>query len=132
LAHFAYADYTASMVPTWLPERLGLAYLTGIGHVAAGLGIVIGILPRLAATLEAIMMSLFGLLVWVPSLFAQPPPKWATPPQNQWSEIVVTLLLAVSAWIVATSLQDRAWGFGSRSGAHRDAARGSLRSGEHA
>jgi uncharacterized membrane protein len=124
LAHFAYADYTASMVPTWLPGRLGSAYLTGVGHVAAGVGIMVGILPRLAATLEAIMMSLFGLLVWLPSLFAQPPPKWAMPPQNQWSEIIVTLLLAASAWIVADSLQGRPWGFRSRSVARRNAARG--------
>jgi len=68
-SHFAYADYTASMVPNWLPSRLGLAYFTGLGHIAAGIGIIVWILPRLAATLEAIMMSLFGLLVWVPSFF---------------------------------------------------------------
>jgi uncharacterized membrane protein YphA (DoxX/SURF4 family) len=109
-SHFAYADYTAGMVPVWLPGRLGLAYLTGACHVAAGVGIVIGVLPRLAATLEAIMMSLFGLLVWVPSFFAQPRPDWATPPQNQWSELVVNLVLASAAWIVATSLRDRPWG----------------------
>jgi uncharacterized membrane protein len=115
LAHFAYADFTASFVPTWLPDRLGFAYFTGLAHLAAGIGIIVGNLPRLAATLEAIMMSLFGLLVWVPSLFAQPPPAWATPPQNQWSEIVVTLLLAASAWIIATSLRSRPWGFASRS-----------------
>jgi uncharacterized membrane protein YphA (DoxX/SURF4 family) len=114
-SHFAYADYTASMVPTWLPWRLGFAYFTGLGHIAAGIGIITGILPRLAATLEAIMMSLFGLLVWMPSLFAQPPPEWATPPKNQWSEIVVNLLLAASAWIVAASLRDRSWGFAVRS-----------------
>lgn len=115
LAHFAYAAYTASMVPTWLPGRLGFAYFTGLGHLAAGIGIIVGILRRLAATLEAIMMSLFGLLVWVPSLLAQPPPAWATPPQNQWSELVVTMLLAASAWIVATSLRNRPWGLASRS-----------------
>jgi uncharacterized membrane protein len=112
-SHFAYADYTASMVPTWLPDGLGFAYFTGLGHIAAGIGIMVGILPRLAATLEAIMMSLFGLLVWVPSLLAQPRPKWAGPPQNQWSELLVTLLLAASAWIVADSLRNRPWGFAS-------------------
>jgi uncharacterized membrane protein YphA (DoxX/SURF4 family) len=105
-SHFAYADYTASMVPTWLPGRLGLAYLTGFGHVAAGIGMAVGIFPRLAAILEAIMMSLFGLLVWVPSFFAQPTPVWATPPQNQWSELVVSLLLAACAWMVAASFAD--------------------------
>jgi uncharacterized membrane protein len=115
LAHFAYADFTASMVPTWLPSRLGFAYFTGLGHIAAGIGIIVGILPRLAATLEAIMMSLFGLLVWVPSLLVQPLPVWAATPQNQWSELVVTLLLSASAWIVATSLRSRPWGIASRS-----------------
>lgn len=113
-SHFAYANYTASMVPTWLPGPLGFAYFTGLGHIAAGIGIVVGILPRLAATLEAIMMSLFGLLVWVPSFLAQPRPQWATPPQNQWSELVVTLMLAASAWVVAASLRNRPWGFASR------------------
>src|SRR5580692_604330 len=117
-SHFVYADYTAGMVPTWLPDRLGLAYFTGLGHVAAGIGITVGILPRLAATLEAIMMSLFGLLVLVPSFFAQPRPQWATPPQNQWSELVVNLVLAASAFIVATSLRNRPWGLVGRPAAN--------------
>src|ERR1700690_1130974 len=103
LAHFAYADFTASMVPSWLPSPLAFAYLTGLAHLIAGIAISTGILPRLAATLEAVMMSLFGLLVWAPTLFEQSRPDWVGTPQNQWSEIVVTLLLAASAWIVATS-----------------------------
>ena len=103
------------MVPSWLPGPLGFAYFTGAGHVAAGIAVIVGILPRLAATLEAIMMSLFGLLVWMPSLFAQPTPKWATPPLNQWTEIAVNVLLAASAWIAADSLRNRPWGFASRS-----------------
>jgi uncharacterized membrane protein len=118
-SHFAYADYTASMVPTWLPGPLGFAYFTGLGHIAAGIGMVTGILARLAATLEAIMMSLFGVLVWMPSLWANPPPEWATPPKNQWSEIVVNLLLAATAWIVAARLRDRPWGFAARPAARR-------------
>jgi uncharacterized membrane protein len=114
VSHFAYADYTAQMVPGWLPGRLALAYITGVGHVAAGLAIVLGILPRLGATLEAIMMSLFGLTVWLPSFFAQPRPKWAVPPEHQWSEFLLTLMLAASAWIVAISFGDRGWSFASR------------------
>ena len=114
LSHFVFADFTTRMVPAWLPARMGFAYFTGVGHIAAGIGIAVGILPRLAAALEAIMMSLFGLLVWAPSLWANPTPEWATPPRNQWSEIVVTLLLAASAWIVASSLGNRPWGFARR------------------
>ena len=109
-AHFAYATLTASMVPAWLPDRTGLAYLTGAGHAAAGLCLLAGILPRLAATLEAIMMSLFGVLVWLPSFFAQPAPDWAPSTQFQWSETFLTFLLAASAWIVAASLRSTPWG----------------------
>jgi len=109
-AHFAYATYTAAMVPTWLPGRTGLAYLTGACHAAAGFGLLVGVLPRLAATLEAIMMSLFGVLVWLPSFFAQPVPDWAPSAQIQWSETFVTFLLAASAWIVAASLRSTPWG----------------------
>jgi hypothetical protein len=114
-SHFAYAEYTASMVPTWLPDRLGFAYFTGLGHLAAGMGIALGILPRLAATLEALMMSSFGLLVWVPSFWANPRPKWATPPASQWSELVVNVVLVASALAVVASLRSRPWLLASRS-----------------
>lgn len=111
-SHFVYADYTASLVPGWLPGHLPLAYLTGAAHVAAGIGLVVGVLPGLAAALEATMMSLFGILVWVPSFFMQPRPNWAGPPANQWSELVVTVVLAVSGWILAIyfAKQSRAGG----------------------
>ena len=107
-SHFAYASYTASMVPHWLPGRLGLAYFTGLAHVAAGIAVAVGVLPLLAATLEAIMMSLFGLLVWVPSFLVRPPPAWAMPAKNQWSELVVNVALVASACAVAQSFRKRA------------------------
>ncbi len=102
-SHFVYAAYTATLVPAWLPDRLLFAYVTGACHVAAGLAIIVGIAPRLAAALEATMMSLFGLVVWVPSFFAQPRPSWATPPSQQWSELVVTFMLAAAGWVVMIS-----------------------------
>jgi len=103
-AHFAYATFTAAMVPAWLPGRTAITYLTGACHAAAGLGLLVGILPRLAATMEAVMLSLFGALVWFPSFFAHPMPEWAPSRQIQWSETFLTFLLAASAWIVAASL----------------------------
>jgi uncharacterized membrane protein len=106
-SHFAYADYTAAMVPTWLPAHLGFAYLTGLFHILAGICIVFAVIPNLAATLEAVMMSLFGLLVWVPTFLTQPRPKWAVSLHNQWSELVVNLVLAAAAWVVAASFKRR-------------------------
>jgi len=61
LSLFVYADGTASMVPIWLPDRLGFAYLTGAGHVASGAGILLGTVPRLAAAMEAISVPKWKL-----------------------------------------------------------------------
>jgi uncharacterized membrane protein len=104
IAHFAYAAYSLPFVPTWLPARLPLVYATGIFHAAAGAGLVLGILPRLAARLEATMIIFFGVLVWLPSYFANPAPKWAGNLQNQCSETIVTFLLAGVACLIAESL----------------------------
>lgn len=103
VSHFVYADVTAAMVPRALPGPRVIAKITGLCHVAAGLAIAAHRAPRLAATLEAIMMSLFGLLVWVPAFFADPTPRWATPPATRWSELMITVALATAAWIIAGS-----------------------------
>jgi len=108
IAHFAYAAYSLPFVPTWLPARVPFLYATGIFHAAAGAGLVLGILPRLAARLEATMIILFGVLVWLPSYFANPTPKWAGNLQNQWSETIVTFLLAGVACLIAESLSSDA------------------------
>jgi uncharacterized membrane protein len=108
IAHFAYAAYSLPFVPTWLPARVPLLYATGIFHAAAGAGLILGIQPRLAARLEATMIILFGVLVWLPSYFANPIPKWAGNLQNQWSETIVTFLLAGVACLIAESLSSDA------------------------
>jgi uncharacterized membrane protein len=111
LAHFAYAKFTAQVIPPWFPARLSLAYLTGACHVAAGLGLLSSIFARLAATLEAVMLSAFVLLVHVPSIVVAPAPKWAPTPQVQWTELLLAWVLAASAGIVAASLRNRPWGW---------------------
>jgi len=109
IAHFAYATYSKAFVPTWLPGPMTFVYITGACHVAAGVGLIVGVLPRLAATLEAIMMTLFGVLVWVPTYFAHPMPTWAGSTQNQCSETAMNVLLAGTAWLVARSLRSNVW-----------------------
>jgi uncharacterized membrane protein YphA (DoxX/SURF4 family) len=71
-AHFVHAEFTASMVPAWLPLRLELAYLTGAVHALTGLAMLVGYRQRTAAALEAAMMTSFVLLVHIPRIAADP------------------------------------------------------------
>lgn len=102
LAHFFYVDQTAPLIPSWLPFHVPLAYFTGAAHIAAGAGILFGIVPRLAATLEAVMVSLFTLLVWVPAVIASPRNIY------DWVELALSAAIAGAAWSVAESFRLRA------------------------
>jgi uncharacterized membrane protein YphA (DoxX/SURF4 family) len=95
--HFYDLPGAAEAVPAWLPFRLAWASLTGVGHIAAGVAILLGIVPRLAATLEAIMISSFVLLVHVPGIVGAPRDAL------QWSMGIVASVISDAAWIVARS-----------------------------
>jgi uncharacterized membrane protein len=87
LSHFTYPEFTASMIPAWLPKRLALAYVTAVGHTAAGAGMLFGIMPRLAVTLEAAMMGVFVALVHVPGILSEPSSR------VQWTMLFVAVTL---------------------------------------
>jgi uncharacterized membrane protein len=76
LSHLVYPDVVA-LVPVWLPFRLFWLYATGIGHIAAGVVLIVSVPPRLAAVMEAAMMSSFVLLVLCIST-AFPGAAWST------------------------------------------------------
>jgi uncharacterized membrane protein len=102
-AHFVSAEATAQLVPAWLPARLGLAYFTGACHVAAGLCMLLTIVPRLAATLEAVMIGLFTLLVWVPRLIQAPASRF------EWTATLISLAMTGAASAVAESFHSVRW-----------------------
>jgi uncharacterized membrane protein len=101
LSHFVYAPQTIGFVPAWLPFRPFWAYLGGAGHIAAGLGILFGVFPRLAAMLEAGMIGVFTALVWVPLVVKEPTS------QLQWTGFLVSWTIAAAAWVVAGSLASK-------------------------
>lgn len=96
VSHFVYAGFTAQMVPAWLPQRLGLAYLTGAIHALTGACLLAGIRVRLAATIEALMMSSFVLLVHIPGVAAAPHDRM------QLTMLGMAGLLTTAAWLVAS------------------------------
>ncbi|HET7674562.1 MAG TPA: DoxX family membrane protein [Gammaproteobacteria bacterium] len=103
LSHFFYTPETAKFVPAWLPYRSGWAYLTGTGDIAAAAGILLGIWPRLAVTLEAAMLSVITLLVWLPVLIRFPADSGA------WSAFLMSTAIACGAWAVADSYRHVRW-----------------------
>ena len=98
LSHIIYPKQTADLIPAWLPFRVGLAYFTGAIQISCGFGVLFSIVPRLAAMVEAGLVGLFGLLVWLPATLAEP--KARLP----WTALLITWFFAASAWVVARSI----------------------------
>lgn len=95
LAHFKYAEFTASMIPHWLPGRVALAWLTGAAHALAGLAILTGLRRTLAAWLECLMMACFVVLVHLPRVLVHPESRM------EWTMLFVAATLGASAGLVA-------------------------------
>jgi hypothetical protein len=103
LAHFAYPQMTASLVPKSFGFPLAWVYLTGAASLATAASMLLAIWPRLAVTLEAAMLWIFTLCVWVPR--AVPLPK----DQGIWSELLISSAIAAGVWLVADTYGSAPW-----------------------
>lgn len=87
---------TAHLVPKWIPpSQMFWAMLTTIAFALAAVAILINRQARLAMRLMALMLAMFGGLVWVPHLRAHPEAHF------DWSECVLTFLVTGAAWMAA-------------------------------
>ena len=87
---------TARLVPKWIPpNQMFWAILTTAAFALAAISILANQRSRLAMRLMALMLGLFGIMVWIPRLIAQPRVHFI------WSESALTFLAAGAAWLVA-------------------------------
>lgn len=98
LSHFVYIEFTASMIPAWIPAPVFWAWFTGACHVAAGCAILSGVLARAASLLFACMVSGFVLLLHVPRVIADPASRL------EWTMLVIAFTIAAAAWCAAGSI----------------------------
>lgn len=103
LAHFLYLGATAPLVPSWLLFPVAWSYFTGGTFIAAGVAVIIGVYARLAATLAALQIGIFTLVVWIPIVVA------GSPTAFQWNEFVVSFALTAATWVVADSYRGTPW-----------------------
>jgi uncharacterized membrane protein len=101
LSHFIYPEPTAQLVPAWLPDRPFWGYLTGAGQIASGLGVLFGVLPRVAAWCEAGQITLFTLLVWIPAVFVAPRTRLP------WTAFWISWAIGAGAWVVAQNFESK-------------------------
>jgi uncharacterized membrane protein YphA (DoxX/SURF4 family) len=91
-----YLDATASLVPRWIPPSPTFwAIATTVCFGLAAFALLPNLQALLAARLVALMIGLFGVLVWVPAALAKPRSRFT------WSELTETFAIAGAAWIVA-------------------------------
>jgi uncharacterized membrane protein len=110
LSHFFYADVTAGFVPKWIPFPLEFAYVTGTGSLAACLGILFRVVPRLAATLEAAMLGVITLCVWGIPLLTK------LTDRGQWTAFIISSTIALGVYVVADSYRSNSWLASGKSG----------------
>jgi hypothetical protein len=91
-----YLHETADLVPKWIPpNQMFWSVLTTVAFALAAIAILINRRAHLAMQLMALMTGLFGLLVWVPILFAAPQSHLS------WSEFAITMLITGATLAVA-------------------------------
>jgi uncharacterized membrane protein YphA (DoxX/SURF4 family) len=102
LEQLFYLSATAGLVPKWIPPgQMFWAIATTAAFALAAFALLTGFKARLAARLTTAMLLGFGLLVWLPALFAAPHSF------ENWSEAIETFAIAASAWVVADYLDRR-------------------------
>ncbi len=102
LSHLVYPEAVA-YVPAWLPFRMFWLDATGIGHIAAGVAVLVSVLPRLAAVMEAAMMTSFVLLIHLPRVLAAPHSRL------EWTMLFIAMALSGAAWSTAQSYDRGPW-----------------------
>ncbi|MGH9342705.1 MAG: hypothetical protein ACRD19_02940, partial [Terriglobia bacterium] len=102
LEQIFYLSATAAFVPNCIPPgKMFWAIATSIAFALAAIALLSGYFAVPASRLLTAMIIGFGLLVWLPTLFADPHKQF------NWAGNAENLAIAGAAWIVADYLSEK-------------------------
>ncbi len=98
--HFAYADYIATLIPSWIPARLFLSYFIGVAFFLSAVAVAIKKYGRLAAALMGLMFYIWFLILHTPRVIANPNTE------SEWTSAFVALAIGSVSWLLAAILPE--------------------------
>jgi uncharacterized membrane protein len=99
--HVIYAQYIATLIPSWIPERLFWAYFVGFAFLAVAISIFIGKLVHLSTTLIALMFLIWFTILHLPRVVA----NMHTEPE--WTSMFVVLGFSGMAFLIAAPANNK-------------------------
>lgn len=95
IQHIMYFDYIVSLMPAWLPLKVGWAYLVIAGYILCGVSFVIGRRVGLAALWLGIMFGLWVIILHAPRAFG----NWNV--ESEWTSLFVALAVCGVAFYIS-------------------------------
>jgi hypothetical protein len=85
IQHIIYFDYIVTLIPAWMPVKVGLAYLVVAAYILSGVSFVLGRGVGLAAFWLGIMFGSWVILLHAPRAIG----KWSV--ESEWASLFVAL-----------------------------------------
>jgi uncharacterized membrane protein YphA (DoxX/SURF4 family) len=76
IAHFQYAEFVQTLIPTFFPSPLFFTYFAGVCLVAGGIGLLIPQTKKLAALLSGIQIAGWFILLHIPRALSLGGDEW--------------------------------------------------------
>jgi len=101
IQHFMFIDFVAGFIPSYIPAHFFWAYFAGAALLAGGAGLLLGLKAPLAATLSAIMIFLWVILLHIPMAVMKPNEG------QSWTSVCEALAISGILFILAGMLQKK-------------------------
>jgi hypothetical protein len=101
--HFLYVPFVSSLVPAWIPGHIFWTYFAGVALIASGVGMIVRVKARLAATLLGVMIFIWVLVIHIPRGVADPYGQIG----NEWTSAFEALAKSGVALILGETLGRR-------------------------